>query len=80
MAPSKHRAEVIVTDDVISETRVHLRMQRLDRHNIFMLRDSSQKKHSATEKGMDESIPFSTARTTEAILSAGASRSGHAPI
>jgi hypothetical protein len=41
---------------------------------------TAQKKHSATEKGMDESIPFSTARTTEAILSAGASRSGHAPM
>jgi hypothetical protein len=55
-------------------------MRWLSRHGNFIVRDSSQKKHSATEKGMDESIPFSTARTTEAILSAGASRSGHAPM
>ena len=54
--------------------------RRLIRHGIFIRPGSSRKKYSATEKGMDESIPFSTARTTEAILSAGASRSGHAPM
>ena len=74
----------------ITYAKLHAEVKIVD--DEFMERDSSsgtatsscvtarKKKHSATDKGMDESIPFSTARTTEAILSAGASRSGHAPM
>lgn len=75
---SKRRAEVIVAQDESLGPAHGVRWPIWD--GIFIKPDSSQKKHSATEKGMDESIPFSTARTTEAILSAGASRSGHAPM